>query len=100
LPAALAIILRFMVRTLEAAGISTSGFSGMAKVEGLAGVVLWTLRTFLADDTADLSRTMVAVDKSLSRAETLASLRWSRAFSTPVAAPTAVPPAPSAEGGP
>lgn len=63
---------------LEAAGISTSGASGLLRVEGLAGIHLAVLRTWLRDDSADMARTMAELDKQLRRAETLSSILWRR----------------------
>jgi AcrR family transcriptional regulator len=65
---------RSMSWTLEAAGLSSHGLLGQARAKGLAVVYLATLRRWLADDTADMSRTMAALDKHLSRAEALAGL--------------------------
>ncbi len=61
--------LRSMALALEAAGLSSSGLVGLARVQGLAVVYLATLRTFLKDDSPDLARTMAALDKALARAE-------------------------------
>lgn len=66
---------RSMAWMLEAAGIDTSGFKGAARVTGLAVVYLNALRHWSRDDSADLSKTMAALDKSLSRAE-----RWANNF--------------------
>jgi AcrR family transcriptional regulator len=66
---------RSMAWMLEAAGIDTSGFKGAARVTGLAVVYLNALRHWSRDDSADLSKTMAALDKSLSRAE-----RWASSF--------------------
>ncbi|HEU4837948.1 MAG TPA: TetR/AcrR family transcriptional regulator [Micavibrio sp.] len=66
---------RSMAWTLEAAGIDTSGLKGAARVTGLALVYMNALRQWGRDDSADLSKTMAALDKSLSRAE-----RWANSF--------------------
>ncbi len=86
--------LRSMALTLEAAGLSSSGLGGLVRLKGLVAVYLSTLRTFLDDDTADLTRTMAALDKALLRAEGLASLLWGRG-----PAPRPHPPEQSAERG-
>lgn len=65
-----------MALTLETAGIASSGFAGMARTEGLAAIYLYVLRAFLDDDSADLARTMAALDKALRRTEGLASVLW------------------------
>jgi len=70
--------LRSMALTLEASGLSAAGLSGMARVQGLAAAYLYALRTFLGDDTPDLSRTMAALDRALRRAEGIALLVWGR----------------------
>ncbi|MBF0391622.1 MAG: TetR/AcrR family transcriptional regulator [Alphaproteobacteria bacterium] len=67
---------RTLALMLETAGISTSGASGLLRVEGLAGIHLAVLRTWLRDDTADMARTMAELDKQLRRAETLSSILW------------------------
>ncbi|MDA8232404.1 MAG: TetR family transcriptional regulator [Magnetospirillum sp.] len=70
--------LRSMALALEAAGLSSSGLGGMARLEGLMGIYLYVLRAFLGDDTPDLTRTMATLDKALRRAEGIASLLWTR----------------------
>jgi hypothetical protein len=59
---------------LEAAGISTTGLRGLLRVQGLMGVWLYTLRAWDRDDSADLSGTMAALDRALSRAEQFAGM--------------------------
>ncbi len=63
---------RSMRWMLEAAGVSTSGLRGELRVRGLIGVWLWTLRAWQADESADLSHTMAALDTALGRAERIA----------------------------
>jgi AcrR family transcriptional regulator len=60
---------RSMTRMLEAADISTSGVRGELRINGLCGVYLLALRTWLSDETADLSKTMAALDGYLRRVE-------------------------------
>jgi hypothetical protein len=60
---------RSMGWMLQAAGIPTTGLTGQLAINGLLGVWLYTLRAWKSDDTADLSKTMAALDKALSRAE-------------------------------
>lgn len=57
----------------DAAGVRTSGISGAARVHGLTLLYLSVTRTWLHDETPDLSRTMSALDQALARAE-----RWCR----------------------
>ncbi|MGO8740434.1 TetR family transcriptional regulator [Rhodoblastus sp.] len=60
--------LRFMV---EAAGLSSEAPLGALKLQGLA--LAWThvFHIWLADDSADSSATMAALDRELARGETL-----------------------------
>lgn len=61
-----------MTRMLEAAGVDAYGWKGAARVAGLTGVVAFVTRTWIEDETQDLSKTMSALDKALSRIENLA----------------------------
>jgi len=63
---------RSMSWMLEAAGISTAGMKGAARIVGLTFVYLKTLHVWMDDDGADLSLTMAALDKNLAHAENLA----------------------------
>lgn len=54
---------------LAAAGLAADGIAGRLRRQGLAAIYLGTLRVWLGDDSADLSRTMAALDKRLARAE-------------------------------
>lgn len=58
---------RSMAWMLEAAGIPAAGAAGIAKTKGLAAIHLCVLRTWLSDETADLSKTMAALDAALRR---------------------------------
>jgi hypothetical protein len=58
---------------LEIAGISASGPFGRLKTKGLAAVYLSVLRVWLQDDSPDMAKTMAVLDRSLRRAESLAS---------------------------
>jgi len=66
--------LRSMSALLEAAGVSAEGPLGLARAQGL--MVLWldVSRAWVADDSPDLSGTMVALDKALERAERVAGM--------------------------
>ncbi len=68
--------MRSLALMLEAAGISSTGLGGLLRIEGMGAVYAYTLRAWLNDDTADLSRTMAALDKALRRAEGIASFIW------------------------
>jgi AcrR family transcriptional regulator len=61
--------LRSMAWTLEAAGIGSTGCLGHLRSRGLLLVYLATLRVWLADDSPDMTKTLAALDRSLSFAE-------------------------------
>lgn len=60
-----------MATMLEAIQIETSGPKGIAHILGLTGVYLLTLKTWREDESADMSKTMAALDRNLGRAEKL-----------------------------
>ncbi len=64
---------RSMAWMLEAAGVDTGGMRGAVRVAGLTIVYLNVLRHWMKDESEDLSKTMAALDKNLSRAEQAAS---------------------------
>lgn len=66
---------RSMAWMLRAAGIDPDQRGGTALVAGLGTVHARVMRVFLNDDTADLSRTMAALDNALRGAE-----RWGATF--------------------
>jgi hypothetical protein len=57
---------------LEAAGISSSGLTGLARMQGLGGVLACALKAWMDDDSQDLAKTMAALDRALDKAEKLA----------------------------
>lgn len=65
---------RSMSWMLETSGIETSGVKGALKVAGLSGVYLKVLRVWKEDESADLSKTMAALDKELERVERFADM--------------------------
>ena len=65
---AMRLSMRWMV---EAAGITTAGYRGRIFVDLILALHLSVLRTFLADDSPDLARTMAALDQGLRRGEQL-----------------------------
>jgi len=67
-------LMRSMAWTLEAAGVSSAGLLGCARVKGLAAIYLSTVRVWLADDSEDSARTMAHLDRRLQQAERL--LAW------------------------
>lgn len=63
-----------MARMLELAGEDTSGLKGGARVLGLTALYSdILLRVWCKDETSDMSQVMAALDKALSRAESLAN---------------------------
>jgi ubiquinone biosynthesis protein COQ9 len=58
---------------LQAAGVKTAGLSGLLATKGLVAVWLYALTAWQRDDSADLSTTMAALDRALSRAEQAAN---------------------------
>lgn len=60
---------RSMMRLLEVAEVSTSGIAGALRVQGMTLVWLATMRAWLDDPSADLGKTMAALDRALDRAE-------------------------------
>ena len=60
---------RSMAWMLEGAGIASTGWRGAAATQGLVAVWLYTLRAWRTDDSPDLSGTMAALDRALTRAE-------------------------------
>jgi ubiquinone biosynthesis protein COQ9 len=60
---------RSLAWMLEAAGIDSSGLKGLLRTKALSAVYLMSLRVWLKDDTADLSKTMAALDGYLRRLE-------------------------------
>jgi len=75
-----------MAWMLAAAGVKTTGLRGLLAIDGLIAVWLYALNAWQRDDSADLSTTMAALDRALSRAEQAAN--WF------------IRPAPPAESGP
>jgi len=59
---------------LEAAGIPAGGLVGSMRINALGLVYANALRVWLDDDTADMARTMAAVDRGLGRLEQAARL--------------------------
>ncbi|MBK4717862.1 helix-turn-helix transcriptional regulator [Azospirillum sp. YIM DDC1] len=66
---------RSMAWMLRASGIEADRTGGALLVAGLGAVQARVMRVFLEDDSADLSRTMAALDSELRRAE-----RWAEAL--------------------
>jgi AcrR family transcriptional regulator len=64
-------LLNSMSWMLEVAGVSASGWVGRARAKLLLAIYLSVFRVWLGDDSADMSRTMAALDSRLRLAE-----RW------------------------
>lgn len=64
---------RSMSWTLAAAGAGGSGVCKRLSTKGLIVVWLFAVRAWLSDDSSDMAKTMVALDKALARAETVAT---------------------------
>lgn len=65
---------RAMPWMLEAAGIGSSGLGGRIKAKALAAIYLSAVKVWLDDDSADLGKTMGALDKGFERAGRLMAL--------------------------
>lgn len=63
---------------LAAAGVSPDGLLGCARVQGFKVVLLCAVKAWMDDDSADLAKTMAALDRALFRAEQLAGFRGFR----------------------
>lgn len=66
---------RSMAAMLEAAGLSSEGVSGAVRQNGLLAIYAAVSRVFDSDESADLSKTMAALDGRLKMAE-----RWAQTF--------------------
>ncbi len=66
---------RTIVLMLDAAGIQSSGISGVVRQKLVGLVYVKTLSTFLKDETDDLTRTMAALDRALRQFEPLLRLK-------------------------
>jgi AcrR family transcriptional regulator len=62
-------LLRSMAVVLEAAGLTAEGIIGAVRQKSLAALHASVLRTWLRDDSADLGKTMVALDARLKALE-------------------------------
>jgi len=61
-------------RMLEAAGVSTKGLRGVARIHAIAAVWMATQRTWFSDEGSDMARTMAVLDRNLRRMEETAGL--------------------------
>ncbi len=67
--ASLCRLISSMALMLEAAGISSAGLRGALRAKGLAVIYCATIRVWLSDDSADMAKTMAALDRHLDCAE-------------------------------
>jgi AcrR family transcriptional regulator len=67
-------LLHSMRLTLTLAGLSTEGLRGLIRMKGLTALYGSVLPVFWRDESADLSRTMAALDSRLQRIETV--MNW------------------------
>jgi AcrR family transcriptional regulator len=81
---------RSMAAMLEAASVPSEGFGGALRQNGLLAIHYAVSRTFDRDETADLSKTMAALDSRLKMAE-----RWAQFFDKYTKSPASPGPAPS-----
>lgn len=88
--------LRSMAWLLEAAGVEASGLRGMLRTQGLLAVWGAAVRAWMRDNSPDLSDTMAAVDRALTRAEQVEGWMGRRRNAEPVVDPTMEPVAPAA----
>lgn len=65
------IFLCSMALMLEVAAISTSGPMGILRLKGLAALWIVAFQIWTTDDSADLAKTMAALDRGLRRGEAL-----------------------------
>ena len=62
---------RSLSAMLEAAGLSSEGLIGLVRIKALAAVYLATIRVWFRDESEDLSPTMAALDRNLTRLDKL-----------------------------
>jgi hypothetical protein len=81
---------RSMAAMLEAASVPSDGLSGALRQNGLIAIHYAVSRIFDRDETADLSKTMAALDNRLKMAE-----RWAQFFDKYTKSAKSADPAPS-----
>ncbi|MBL6617653.1 MAG: TetR/AcrR family transcriptional regulator [Reyranella sp.] len=86
---------RSMAAMLEAAAVPSDGLSGALRQNGLLAIHYAVSRVYDKDDTADLSKTMAALDSRLKMAERWAQLfdKYVKSGGKPGPAPEVNPPA-------
>ena len=83
---------RSMAAMLEAASLPSDGLSGALRQNGLLAIHYAVSRVFDRDETADLSKTMAALDSRLKMAE-----RWAQLFDKYTKSPKSPGPGAGAE---
>jgi AcrR family transcriptional regulator len=78
---------RSMAAMLEAASVPSEGFTGALRQNGLMAIHAAVSRVYDKDETADLSKTMAALDSRLKTAE-----RWAQLFDKYIKSPDAKKP--------
>ncbi len=63
---------RSMMWMLDAAGLASGGVRGVVRMAALSAAYASVMRVWLEDDSADLAKTMAALDRVLGRLESLA----------------------------
>jgi AcrR family transcriptional regulator len=81
---------RSMAAMLEAASVPSDGLSGALRQNGLLAIHYAVSRIFDRDETADLSKTMAALDSRLKMAE-----RWAQFFDKYTKSPRSADPVPN-----
>jgi hypothetical protein len=79
-----------MAAMLEAASVPSDGLTGALRQNGLLAIHYAVSRVFDRDETADLSKTMAALDSRLKMAE-----RWAQFFDKYTKSPKLADPPPS-----
>jgi ubiquinone biosynthesis protein COQ9 len=62
-----------MAWMLDTAGLNSRGLLGLLRLQGLMGLYILTLKTWLEDESPDLGKTMAFLDDGLSKLEKAAS---------------------------
>jgi hypothetical protein len=86
-PLALCHLRRSLGAMLAAAGISADGLKGLIRIKGLGVVGAYALRAWMRDDSADLAKTMAALDRALFQAERMAKFSPFRSHEKPDTTP-------------
>jgi AcrR family transcriptional regulator len=87
---------RSMAAMLEAASVPSDGLGGALRQNGLLAIHYAVSRVYDRDDTADLSKTMAALDSRLKMAERWAQFfdKYTKSLKSPEPAPSENSPAP------